>query len=52
MLTWDELFPAEQARKQWTDEENRRALFERDDQRTNDGPHILDRSFSGTYENR
>lgn len=43
---------AEQARQQWTDEENRRALFESDDQRNDDGPHILDRSFSGTYENR
>lgn len=43
---------AEQAREQWTDEENRRALFESEDQRNDDGPHILDRSFSGTYENR
>ena len=41
---------AEQARQQWTDEENRRALFETDDQRHEDGPHILDRSFSGTYD--
>jgi hypothetical protein len=41
---------ADQARRQWTDEENRRALFESEDQRNNDGPHILDRSFSGTYE--
>ena len=41
---------AEQARQQWTDEDNRRALFESEDQRRNDGPHILDRSFSGTYE--
>jgi hypothetical protein len=41
---------AEQAREKWTDEENRRALFESDDQRHDDGPHILDRSFSGTYE--
>ena len=40
---------AEQAREKWTDEENRRALFERDGQ-GQDGPHILDRSFSGTYE--
>lgn len=43
---------AEQARDQWRDEENRRALFESDDQRSGDGPHILDRSFSGTYERR
>ena len=41
---------AEQARQQWTDEENRRALFETDEQRNEDGPHILDRSFSGTYD--
>jgi len=40
---------AEQAMQQWRDEENRRALFEDPQQRTNDGPHILDRSFSGTY---
>lgn len=43
---------AEQARQQWTDEETRRALFETDEQRNDDGPHILDRSFSGTYDNR
>lgn len=41
---------AEQARQQWQDEDNRRALFESDDQRREDGPHILDRSFSGTYD--
>jgi hypothetical protein len=41
---------AEQARQKWTDEETKRALFESEDQRRNDGPHILDRSFSGTYE--
>ncbi len=41
---------SEQARKQWTDEDNRRALFETDDQRNEDGPHMLNRSFSGTYE--
>ena len=41
---------AEQARQQWTDEENRRALFESDNHGRDDGPHILDRSFSGTYE--
>ena len=43
---------AEQAREQWRDEDNRRALFESEDQRRNDGPHMLNRSFSGTYENR
>jgi len=41
---------AEQAREKWTDEENRRALFESDQHGRDDGPHILDRSFSGTYE--
>jgi len=43
---------AEQAKEQWRDEENRRALFEPEENRSNDGPHILDRSFSGTYEKR
>lgn len=43
---------AEQARQQWRDEENRRALFESEDQRRDDGPHMLNRSFSGTYEER
>jgi hypothetical protein len=39
---------AEQAQQAWRDEENRRALFEGDDAR-GEGPHILNRSFSGTY---
>lgn len=43
---------AEQAQAEWRDEENRRALFEPEENRSNDGPHILDRSFSGTYESR
>lgn len=43
---------AEQAHQQWRDEENRRALFESEDQRRDDGPHILGRSFSGTYNYR
>jgi hypothetical protein len=43
---------AEQAKDQWRDEENRRALFESDDQRRGEGPHMLNRSFSGTYEDR
>jgi hypothetical protein len=43
---------ADQAKDQWRDEENRRALFENDDQRRNEGPHVLNRSFSGTYEER
>jgi hypothetical protein len=39
---------AEQARERWRDESRSRALFEREDQ-GRAGPHILDRSFSGTY---
>ena len=39
---------AEKAREGWRDENRSRALFEREDQ-GNAGPHILDRSFSGTY---
>lgn len=42
---------ASDAQKAWRDEENSRALFEREDQGS-DGPHILDRSFSGTYGDR
>jgi hypothetical protein len=43
---------AQQARQQWQDEENRRALFEKDDQRGGEGAHMLNRSFSGTYEDQ
>jgi hypothetical protein len=39
---------AEQAKQRWRDESRSRALFERDDQGEM-GPHILDRSFEGTY---
>ena len=39
---------AEQARRRWRDEDRGRALFEREDQ-GEAGPHMLDRSFSGTY---
>lgn len=39
---------AEKAKKQWRDDDRERALFEREDQ-GEAGPHILDRSFSGTY---
>ena len=39
---------AEQAQQRWRDESRSRALFERDDQ-GEAGPHILDRSFEGTY---
>lgn len=40
---------AEEAFRAWTDEENNRALFEPEDQGS-DGPHVLNRSFSGTYD--
>jgi hypothetical protein len=40
--------PAEQAKRQWRDENRERALFEREDQ-GEAGPHMLGRSFSGTY---
>lgn len=39
---------AEDARNQWRDEDRRQALFHDDDDRS-DGPHMLNRSFSGTY---
>ena len=39
---------AERARDRWRDESRGRALFEREDQ-GRAGPHVLDRSFSGTY---
>ena len=39
---------AEEAMQAWRDEETSRALFERPDSGS-DGPHILERSFSGTY---
>jgi hypothetical protein len=39
---------AEQAMKEWRDDDRERALFERDDQ-GEVGPHMLDRSFAGTY---
>jgi hypothetical protein len=41
----------EQAIAEWRDEERNRALFERDDQGS-EGPHVLNRSFSGTYSDR
>ncbi|HET6942737.1 MAG TPA: DUF2171 domain-containing protein [Sphingomicrobium sp.] len=39
---------ADKARERWRDESRGRALFEREDQ-GRAGPHVLDRSFSGTY---
>ena len=39
---------AEEARRCWRDDSRERALFERDEQ-GEAGPHMLNRSFSGTY---
>ncbi len=39
---------ADEARREFSDDTRNRALFERDDQ-GEDGPHMLNRSFSGTY---
>jgi hypothetical protein len=39
---------AEEAKQKWRTEDHSRALFERENQ-GQDGPHMLDRSFSGTY---
>jgi hypothetical protein len=39
---------AEQAMREWQDEERSRALVEREDSGS-PGPHMLNRSFSGTY---
>ena len=47
----DKLFldmSAEEAKRQWRDDSRERALFEREDQ-GEAGPHMLGRSFSGTY---
>ena len=40
--------PASEAKRQWRDESRERALFERPEQ-GEAGPHMLGRSFSGTY---
>jgi hypothetical protein len=40
---------AEQAMQAWRDEETNRALFE-DKDSGSEGPHILEKSFSGTYK--
>ncbi len=42
---------AAQARERWQRDGRERALFEREDQGSS-GPHVLDRSFSGTYRDR
>jgi hypothetical protein len=42
---------AAEAMQEWRSEERSRALFEREDQGS-EGPHMLNRSFSGTYSDR
>lgn len=42
---------AEEATRRWRTESRSRALFERPDSGS-DGPHILNRSFSGTYSDK
>jgi hypothetical protein len=42
---------AQEAMNAWRDEERNRALFEREDQGS-EGPHMLNRSFSGTYPDK
>ena len=42
---------AEEAMKAWRDEEQNRALFDRGNEGS-DGPHMLNRSSSGTYSDR
>lgn len=39
---------ADEAQREWRDEDRSRALFEPEDSGSG-GPHVLDRSFSGTY---
>lgn len=40
---------AEEAHQQWRDEENRSAFLGEENRDRNEGPHYLNRSFSGTY---
>jgi hypothetical protein len=40
---------ASEAMRAWESEEQNRALFETGNE-GQDGPHVLDRSFSGTYD--
>lgn len=40
---------ADEARKEWKDEENRSAFLGEEDRQREEGPHNLNRSFSGTY---
>ncbi|HEX5182673.1 MAG TPA: DUF2171 domain-containing protein [Allosphingosinicella sp.] len=43
---------ADEARDAWRNEERSRALFERGGSDAGEGPHNLNRSFSGTYSDR
>lgn len=40
---------ADEAQREWKDEERRTALFSDDNRERETGPHMLNRSFSGTY---
>ena len=42
---------AAEAKQAWIDEESNRAFFDQDG-RSGDGPHVLNRSFAGTYSDR
>lgn len=42
---------AQEAMNAWTNEDHNKALFERPDQGS-EGPHVLNRSFSGTYDEK
>ena len=40
---------SDEAQREWKDEERRTALFSDEDRERETGPHMLNRSFSGTY---
>jgi hypothetical protein len=40
---------SDEAQREWKDEERRTALFSDDNRERETGPHMLNRSFSGTY---
>ena len=42
---------ADEAKAEWRSEEENRAFFDRDE-RGSEGPHMLNRSFAGTYGRR
>jgi hypothetical protein len=43
---------AEDAKEAWRSEERNQAMFDRGGDRGSEGPHNLNRSFSGTYSDR